>query len=79
MCCAPDHDNHFDKFRSRGPSCLAPREAPGGLPTSPAGGSNFNSCVEVSCFLRTKPALSGSGPFPDGAGTYSISRQKEGR
>jgi hypothetical protein len=79
MCTAPDSDTHFDKFRSRGSSRPAPRGAPGGLPTSPAGGSNSNSCVEVFRSLRTKPASSGLETCQIGAGTYSISRQKEGR
>lgn len=80
MCTAPDHDTHIQELCSSGaPS--ASLEALCGVSTSPRRGSYSNSCVEVPAALRTKPAP----PFIRaaqsriGAGTYSISRQKEGR
>lgn len=78
MCTAPDSDTHIQELCSSGaPS--ASLEALCGVSTSPRRGSNSNSCVEVFRSLRTKPASSGSDPVTGGAGTYSISRQKEGR
>lgn len=76
MCTAPDHDTHIQELCSSGaPS--ASLEALCGVSTSPRRGSNSNSCVEVPAALRTKPASLLANQC--GAGTYSISRQKEGR